>query len=589
MPIIKRFLAILTVTFGFAVPILAAQYTYDQLGRLTSVLESDGSSITYTYDANGNMLSITRIGATQPVDILSFAPASGAIGTSVIIRGTGFSAVAAQNAVSFNGQAASVSSSNATTIVASVPAGANSGPISVTANGNTATSAAPFLVTAVEITGFSPTIGPVGTQVVIEGSGFDPTPANNSLSFNTTAAVVTTATTTELTVEVPAGATSGRISVAAPSGSAASADDFLVPPPGFTSGQVDMTGRHESLEVGLIYTVNSTAKIAMALFDASAGQRVSVLVTNCSMRGLWHLYAPDGTLVASGNLANAADVFDVGPLPAAGTYSFVMIPTMAPGSATVRVIPELSGTLQTDGTALPSALAAGRNAEFSFTTVAGESYTFILHNYATTVPNTTAQIKVLRPDGSQLKLCNGVTGGSTNCHFDADQAGPHRLRVDPAGLAATTFDARLSTDFRATLSSGVPMDLELTVPGRTARLDFSVTAGQVASVNVGSINYTSPASSSRLYIYNAAGNEIEWYTTYSSNLVTANLPTLPAGDYRAWFVPGDAATATFRAQMEAVTPATLLPNGVSSSFTAGVSAQTVYYTFTGTLEFPRFC
>jgi YD repeat-containing protein len=118
----RRFFAIFAAVVGLWAPLAhAAQYTYDLRGRLTSVTESDGSTISYSYDANGNILSITRTSATLPLTISTFSPSTGPVGTSVTIRGTGFNPVAGQNAVSFGVLPATVTSSNATTIVATVP------------------------------------------------------------------------------------------------------------------------------------------------------------------------------------------------------------------------------------------------------------------------------------------------------------------------------------------------------------------------------------------------------------------------------------------------------------------------------------
>lgn len=41
----------------------AESYTYDAYGRLTSVTYSDGSSVTYTYDAAGNRLTVAQAAA----------------------------------------------------------------------------------------------------------------------------------------------------------------------------------------------------------------------------------------------------------------------------------------------------------------------------------------------------------------------------------------------------------------------------------------------------------------------------------------------------------------------------------------------
>jgi len=98
-------------------------YLYDELGRLTGVIDAAGNAATYSYDAVGNILSIQRYSPSQ-VSVLSFTPGQGASGDSVTIYGTGFSATAGQNTVQFNGVPATVTSATQTQLVVSVPTGA---------------------------------------------------------------------------------------------------------------------------------------------------------------------------------------------------------------------------------------------------------------------------------------------------------------------------------------------------------------------------------------------------------------------------------------------------------------------------------
>ncbi len=63
------------------------------------------------------------------------------------------------------------------------------------------------------ITAIAPTSGVVGTEVTITGTNFNGTNNQNEVTFNGTAANVTSATTTQLVVEVPENATSGTVSV----------------------------------------------------------------------------------------------------------------------------------------------------------------------------------------------------------------------------------------------------------------------------------------------------------------------------------------------------------------------------------------
>lgn len=78
------------------------------------------------------------------------------------------------------------------------------------------------------ITTFAPSAGLAGTKVVITGTKFDATPANNKVLFNTTPATVTAATPTSLEVTVPDGATTGLISVTVGTSTVKSTTPFTI-------------------------------------------------------------------------------------------------------------------------------------------------------------------------------------------------------------------------------------------------------------------------------------------------------------------------------------------------------------------------
>ena len=61
------------------------QYYYDDLGRLTRVVDTSGNIATYHYDAVGNLLSITRstLPANNGLAILNFTPQTGSLGQAV--------------------------------------------------------------------------------------------------------------------------------------------------------------------------------------------------------------------------------------------------------------------------------------------------------------------------------------------------------------------------------------------------------------------------------------------------------------------------------------------------------------------------
>jgi hypothetical protein len=78
------------------------------------------------------------------------------------------------------------------------------------------------------ISDFSPSRGGMGTTVVITGTNFDSTAANDVVKFNGVAATVTHATATQLTVTVPSGVTTGKITATVSTQTGTSATDFKV-------------------------------------------------------------------------------------------------------------------------------------------------------------------------------------------------------------------------------------------------------------------------------------------------------------------------------------------------------------------------
>ncbi|MEZ4809959.1 MAG: IPT/TIG domain-containing protein [Allomuricauda sp.] len=64
-----------------------------------------------------------------------------------------------------------------------------------------------------KIDGFSPTMGPVGTNISITGKNFSATASANTVKIGNTTATVTSASATKIFITVPQGATTGKISV----------------------------------------------------------------------------------------------------------------------------------------------------------------------------------------------------------------------------------------------------------------------------------------------------------------------------------------------------------------------------------------
>ncbi len=164
--------------------------------------------------------------------IVSFSPGHGLVGATITITGTNFSTTSAENVVKFNGIAATVTNATSTQLTTTVPAGATTGKLTVSVTGNTIQSLTDFMIDLVvelqSIVSFSPTHGLVGTTVVITGTNFSTTSAENVVKFNGIAATVTNATSTQLTTTVPAGASTGKLSLTVSGNTIQSTTHFTV-------------------------------------------------------------------------------------------------------------------------------------------------------------------------------------------------------------------------------------------------------------------------------------------------------------------------------------------------------------------------
>ena len=214
---------------GTGFDVSAAGNTVKFNGATAVVTTTSSSSLVVTAPAGGSTgaVSVTTTGgtATGPVftylmapAITGVTPASGKVGATVTITGVHFDAAIANNSVKFNGTAAVVTSATTTSLVVTAPAGGSTGAVTVNTLGGMATGPVFTYLQAPTITGITPASAAAGTPVTISGTNFDATIANNAVNFNGTAAVVTSATVTQLVVTVPAGGTSGNVTVTTPGG-----------------------------------------------------------------------------------------------------------------------------------------------------------------------------------------------------------------------------------------------------------------------------------------------------------------------------------------------------------------------------------
>jgi RHS repeat-associated protein len=187
---------------------------------LTYNAASAGQTLTVKFVAQDggyiylNAATLTGSPVSVAPVVTSINPSSGSIGSMVAISGSNFGASQGPSTVTLGGVTAPVSSwsSSGQTIEVAVPAGAQSGPVQVVTNGGPSNTNVLFTL-APTVTSLSPSFGPAGTTVTISGSGFGTSEGTGSVTFNGVSATPSSWTDTQITVTVPAGATTGNVVV----------------------------------------------------------------------------------------------------------------------------------------------------------------------------------------------------------------------------------------------------------------------------------------------------------------------------------------------------------------------------------------
>lgn len=211
-------------------------YVYDDVGRLIVVMDSNGAAVRYTYDAVGNLLSITRFTLPGPPSteqappvLTNIVPAEADAGSSVSLILTGQSLLSTQAVTSDNPgvsiQAASVTSvaPDRLTVVVAIavlaPVPVLPGTLTVRTAFGSASIAFTVTQPPVVLTRLDPNPVTQGDLLTIEGSGLISPAGPTSVSFagaNDGRVLISgvAATLTQLRITVPFTAVSGDVQVA---------------------------------------------------------------------------------------------------------------------------------------------------------------------------------------------------------------------------------------------------------------------------------------------------------------------------------------------------------------------------------------
>lgn len=124
------------------------RYLYDESGRLHVVISPSGEAVVYEYDAAGNPTAVRRL-AADALALFNFSPREGFFGDLVTFVGFGFGAGVTE--VSFSGATARVVEVTPSTVVAEVPEGATTGPVTITTARGAVTTSTPFVIRGLRV------------------------------------------------------------------------------------------------------------------------------------------------------------------------------------------------------------------------------------------------------------------------------------------------------------------------------------------------------------------------------------------------------------------------------------------------------
>jgi|GEM_PF-1446207 len=232
--------------------------------------------------SNGSTFTVT-----PAPSITSLAPNTGAVGSVVTISGSNFGSTQGNGGVKFGTLAATISSWSSTSIVATVPTGAVTGSVVVTAAGGVASNGVTFTVTsAPAITSVAPTAGGgFGSSFTITGTNFGATQGNGKVTLNSVPATISSWSATSIVAQVPSGVTTGNVVVTAAGGVSSNGVIFKVLNPGgvaidqiiVADGTTTSTTRATAS-----FSTSATNELLLAFISSGKGTAATTTVSGVS-------------------------------------------------------------------------------------------------------------------------------------------------------------------------------------------------------------------------------------------------------------------------------------------------------------------
>jgi YD repeat-containing protein len=409
---------------------------------------------------------------------------------------------------------------------------------------------------------FTPSSGPVGTNVTIYGTGFSTTPASNTVKFNGTTATVLTATTTVLMTTVPSGATTGAISVTVGGTTVTSSASFTVG----TGTAPTISGFSPTVgTAGTAVTINGTNYDTTPTKNKVTFSPAYGVVNTASATSL-------GVTVSVGAQSGKIGVATVNGSVLSADEFFVTPLGVNPADV------QFTGRIVVGGSTLTATIStANKVALVVFDGVAGQRVSLGM----TGVTIASSTVSMFKPDGIVLSTASYGAGGSLDSPV-LPVTGTYAIVIDPTSTYTGSMTLTLSAELTGNITiAGSAVTASITRVGQNARYFFTGTAGQPVSLGMTGVTMTQ----ANVSMYKPDGSVLVPATLISTAGGALDSQVLPvSGTYAILVDP----TTTYTGNMTltlygtADVTGTITIDGATVTPTLTVPGQRARYTFTGT-------
>jgi hypothetical protein len=510
---------------GAAGTVIAASPTSLTVSLLTD--PTSVANLNATVTANGVSSSTVQVAAITPVVLSNTAYQIAGNASTVTINGFGFDTTLSHNLVTLNegavGTVTAATPTSLTVTFSTKPVTAGNLTASVTTDGASSGAAVQVAAVAPVVTASTATLAANAATLTINGVGFSPTAASNTVNFlNGAAGTVTAATTTSLTVTFTTAPVAGRLMAIVHTNGASSGAAVQVASvtPAVTASTASLASTAASITIsgygfdssGTNTVTFSNGAVASGVTVNSATSLTVTFGTKPSAGNLTAVVTTDG--VSSGTPVQVATVAPVVTTSSASLLANAATITIS-GSGFDTTPAHNTVAFSSGAGIVTAATATSLTVTFTAAPTAGNLTAVVTTNGASSASVQVAAVAPVVTASTASQAINATTIVINGYGFDPTATNNTVTFTDGTGSAAGTVTAATATSLTVTFSTLPTIEGSLTavVHADGANSGSAVQVGTVSPVVTSSVANLSGSSTT------VTINGFGFDTTYGNNTV----------------------------------------------------------------------